>query len=90
MDRTAAIQRAVRGIPRGKVATYAQVAARAGCPRCHRLVAQVLSRCGDSLPWHRVLGAGGIVRLPGEAGQEQRLRLRMEGVRFRGARVVMS
>ena len=89
-QRNAAIRKAIRQIPRGKVATYSQVAAAAGYPLYHRQVAQVLRQAGDSLPWQRVLGAGGRIRLQREAGHEQRLRLEMEGVKFRGSRVVME
>jgi len=88
--RDQAIRQAVRQIPRGKVATYGQVAAAAGYPLYHRQVVQVLRKAGDSLPWQRVVGAGGRIRLPREAGREQRLRLQMEGVRFRGQTVVME
>lgn len=84
---TTAISGIVRQIPKGKVATYAQVAASAGYPLYHRQVVQVLRTAGDSLPWHRVLGAGGEIRLRLDAALEQRLRLEMEGVRFRGKRV---
>jgi methylated-DNA-protein-cysteine methyltransferase-like protein len=42
------------------------------------------------LPWHRVVGSGGAIRLCGEHGAEQRFRLRMEGVTFRGAHVDMK
>ena len=80
----------VRRIPSGKVATYAQVAAAAGYPLYHRHVAQLLRREGHRLPWQRVLGAGGEIRLKAEAGMEQRARLEMEGVRFRGKRVDMA
>jgi methylated-DNA-protein-cysteine methyltransferase-like protein len=86
----AAILRAIRQIPRGKVATYGQVAEAAGYPGYHRQVSQVLNRSGDSLPWHRVLGAGGAIKLPGEGGYDQRVRLTFEGVRFRGKRVDMA
>ena len=89
-QRDAAIRKAIRRIPRGKVATYAQVAAAAGYPLYHRQVVQVLRKSGDALPWQRVLGAGGRIRLPREMGHEQRLRLEMEGVKFRGARVIME
>ena len=89
-QRDAAIRKAIRQIPRGKVATYSQVAAAAGYPLYHRQVVQVLRQAGDSLPWQRVLGAGGRIRLQREAGHEQRLRLEMEGVKFRGSRVVME
>jgi methylated-DNA-protein-cysteine methyltransferase-like protein len=42
------------------------------------------------LPWHRVLGTGGRIRLPGEAGLEQRQRLQAEGVAFSRNRVDLS
>ena len=88
--RDAAIRAIVRGIPKGKVATYGQVAAAAGYPLYHRQVVQVLRKAGDSLPWHRVAGAGGAIRLKRDMAHEQRIRLEMEGVRFRGKRVVME
>jgi len=88
--RDAAFRRAIRQIPRGKVATYGQVAAAAGYPLYHRHVAQLLHRCGNSLPWQRVVGSGGQIKLKYEAGLEQRTRLELEGVRFRGRRVDMA
>src|SRR5438046_1342017 len=52
-------------------------------------VARVLHRsCG--LPWQRVLGAGGEIKLRGDHAIEQRLRLEAEGVRFCGRRVDMK
>jgi methylated-DNA-protein-cysteine methyltransferase-like protein len=42
------------------------------------------------IPWHRVVGAGGHIRLRGDNAMEQRLRLEMEGVRFVGARIDMA
>jgi methylated-DNA-protein-cysteine methyltransferase-like protein len=85
--RDQAILDVIRRIPRGRVAAYSAVAAAAGYPLHHRLVVQLLRRRGDLLPWHRVLGAGGEIRLRAEAALEQRLRLEAEGVRFRGKRV---
>ena len=85
-----AIREAIRQIPRGKVATYGQVAEAAGYPNCHRQVAQVLRRTGDSLPWHRVIGSGGQIKTSRETKLDQRIRLEMEGVRFRGAKVIMD
>ena len=43
-----------------------------------------------ALPWHRIVGAGGEIRLRGESAMEQRFRLEAEGVVFRGRRVDMS
>jgi methylated-DNA-protein-cysteine methyltransferase-like protein len=82
-----AIRSAIRQIPHGKVTTYGQVAEAAGYPRYHRQVAQVLRKWGETLPWHRVLGAGGQIKCKRDGGLEQRMRLEMEGVRFRGSRV---
>lgn len=88
--RDRAIRQAIRQIPRGKVATYGQVAAAAGYPLYHRQVVKVLNKAGNALPWQRVVGAGGAIKLRYGSGQEQRMRLEMEGVRFRGKRVDMA
>jgi methylated-DNA-protein-cysteine methyltransferase-like protein len=85
--RDAAFRRVILSIPTGSIATYGQVAAAAGYPLYHRAVARLLSTVpAGSLPWQRVVGAGGAIKLPGEAGAEQRLRLELEGVTFRGRR----
>jgi methylated-DNA-protein-cysteine methyltransferase related protein len=76
-------------VPRGKVITYGQVAEAAGFPRAARLTVRALQGA-TGLPWHRVVGAGGRIALLGEEGQEQRLRLEMEGVTFRGRKVRMD
>src|ERR1022692_3930918 len=88
--RDAVMRKTIRQIPRGKVATYGQVAAAAGYPLYHRHVAQLLRRTHTGLPWQRVVGAGGEIKLKFEAGMEQRMRLEMEGVKFRGKRVDMA
>ncbi len=82
----------VRRIPRGRVASYGQVARAAGFPGTARQVVWALRGAPASagLAWHRVLGAGGKILLPGAAGLEQRLRLESEGVTFTGARVRMD
>lgn len=85
---SARIAAAIRKIPTGKVSTYGAVARAAGYPGASRQVVGVLRR-SVGLPWHRVLGAGGMIKLPGEAGLEQRFRLQSEGVAFRGRRVDM-
>jgi methylated-DNA-protein-cysteine methyltransferase-like protein len=89
--RDAAFRRVIRAIPKGKVATYGAVAAAAGYPLYHRAVARLLrTEPANRLPWQRVVGAGGEIKLPFEAGAEQRLRLQMEGVTFQGKRVNMK
>jgi methylated-DNA-protein-cysteine methyltransferase related protein len=89
--RDAAFRRIILSIPAGKVSTYGRVAAAAGYPLYHRAVARLLrTDPPDHLPWHRVLGAGGEIKLRDEAAKEQRARLKMEGVKFRGKRVDMD
>ena len=89
--RDAAFERVIRSIPAGKVSTYGKVAAAAGYPLYHRAVARFLrTELAGLLPWHRVVGAGGAIKLRLDAAEEQRLRLTMEGVPFRGRYVQMD
>jgi methylated-DNA-protein-cysteine methyltransferase-like protein len=91
-QRAAAIRQAVRAIKRGSIASYGEVARRAGLPGRARLVGQILRDSGDEprLPWHRVTGSGGRIAFPaGSANaREQIARLTREGVEARGNRVV--
>ncbi|WP_446744135.1 MGMT family protein [Silvibacterium acidisoli] len=89
--RDEAFRRAILSIPAGKVSTYGHVAAAAGYPLYHRAVARLLRHEPvDNIPWHRVVGAGGEIKLKQEAEREQRRRLRMEGVTFSGKRIDME
>jgi len=72
---------AIRQIPEGMVATYGQIAASAGNPAGAQAVVRVL-RTVAGLPWHRVVGKGGRISLPGEGGKAQRQKLEDEGVAF--------
>jgi methylated-DNA-protein-cysteine methyltransferase-like protein len=76
----------VRQIPRGKVATYGQVASVAGFPKQPRLAGYALhSMPSDKkFPWHRVINAQGRISLPpnSAAYREQKKRLEAEGVTF--------
>jgi methylated-DNA-protein-cysteine methyltransferase-like protein len=86
-DSHARILAVVRRIPRGRVATYGQVAELAGLGGQARLAGYALHALpeGTPLPWHRVLGAGGrltLMKLSVGAATTQRLRLEREGVRF--------
>lgn len=71
------------------MSTYGAIARAAGFPGGARQVARALHGA-DDLPWHRVLGAGGEIKLKGDAAFEQRFRLQAEGVVFRGRRVDMK
>jgi methylated-DNA-protein-cysteine methyltransferase-like protein len=85
----ARIVRCISALPKGKVSTYGAIARAAGWSGAARQVVRVL-RMVHGLPWHRVVGSGGAIKCPGESAAEQRFRLRMEGVTFRGLRVDMT
>jgi methylated-DNA-protein-cysteine methyltransferase related protein len=90
-QRDMAFRRMILSIPPGKVSTYGAVAAAAGYPRYHRAVARLLRTDPiDQLPWHRVVGVGGEIKLRGAAAHEQRARLKLEAVQFNGKRVDME
>lgn len=78
----------VRRIPRGRVATYGQIARIAGLPRQARMVGYALHALPDdvakSVPWQRVINAQGRISLRAFAGSEgvQRKLLEREGVKF--------
>src|ERR1039458_3129585 len=59
------LRRTICRIPKGRVATYGDVARAAGYPGAARQVAWALHNAKGGIPWHRVLGAGGHIRLPG-------------------------
>lgn len=92
--RRTALYLTLHQVPEGKVVSYGQLAELAGLGRAARFVGRALSQLpdGSSLPWHRVIGAGGRISLaPGTvSGEEQRARLRAEGVTIRNNRVDMQ
>ncbi|MFZ0799927.1 MAG: MGMT family protein [Terriglobales bacterium] len=88
-DKRARVARCIRALPVGSVSSYGAVAKAAGWPGAARQVVRILRQI-PGLPWHRVVGSGGAIKLGGENAAEQKFRLRMEGVTFRGARVDMK
>ena len=77
----------VRRVPRGRVATYGQVAALAGLPRHARLVGYALTHLppDSAVPWHRVVNARGRISLRANGLDHEALQaqlLRREGVRL--------
>jgi methylated-DNA-protein-cysteine methyltransferase related protein len=86
------VWRLVRQIPRGRVATYGQIAALLGRPRAARVVGWAMHVCPGDVPWHRVVNAsGGISRRARMEGMlTQRMLLLREGVAFRNGRVPLS
>ena len=79
-----AVTAVISGLRPGDVVTYGEVAAEAGFPGAARAVGTLLSN-SDGLPWWRVVGSGGRLRTPVEAGQASRLAA--EGVLIVNGRV---
>jgi methylated-DNA-protein-cysteine methyltransferase-like protein len=86
-EHAAKIHAVVRSIPRGRVATYGEIAALAGIGSGHRIAARVMKNCPDVLPWQRVLGKkdarrGQInIEVPEHAALQRAL-LESEGIVF--------
>lgn len=84
----------IRDIPRGRVASYGQVAEIAGVARGARQVGSVLGELpdGHDVPWHRVLRSHGAIAFPkgSPTHAEQKRRLEKEGVRVSAGRVDMK
>jgi methylated-DNA-protein-cysteine methyltransferase-like protein len=79
------VVRAIKNVPRGKVATYGLIALCSGNPRGSRQVAWILHSITEKekLPWHRVINSQGKISLPRGAGYEtQKEMLLEEGVTF--------
>ena len=91
-DRVQRVLATVDSIPRGRVASYGQVAEEAGFPRGARFVGSVLKRFvnGRDVPWHRVLGSDGTVRVTGGIARDQVRLLRAEGVEVVRGRVKLA
>lgn len=89
--RRSALYTVLAQVPPGQVLSYGQLAALAGLGRAARWVGRCLSQLPEAstLPWHRVVAAGGRLSLPAgsPAGDEQRRRLNSEGVQVRNGRV---
>src|SRR3954463_12512235 len=77
------IVRVIRAIPRGSVASYGEIATRAGLPGRARLVGRVLGTTLEyDLPWFRVLRSDGRIAFPpgSRAFREQVRHLAAEGI----------
>src|SRR5947208_3736822 len=83
------IYNVIRRIPAGRVATYGQVAELAGLAGRARQVGYALHALPDhtSLPWHRVVNAGGGISRRSMPGAEltQQILLEQEGIRLDAA-----
>jgi len=84
-DYTAEVIRLIKSIPRGKVATYGQIACLTGFYPSVRRVVWILHSCSEKegLPWHRVVNRRGAVSLkPGAGYEKQKEMLEKEGIVF--------
>lgn len=76
----------IQKVPKGKVATYKQIAALAGKPHAVRAIAWILhsSSKAHNLPWQRILNAQGKISFPvsSRSYKKQKSLLQKEGIRF--------
>ena len=74
----------VKGIPRGRVATYGQLSLLIEKRLTPVGIGWALAGCGDEIPWHRVINSKGTISTKGDSAELQRSLLEAEGVRFLG------
>ena len=86
------VYRVVKRVPRGRVTTYGAVAKALGMPNGGRTVGWAMASTprGRGIPWHRVISAGGKIRLPEPHASLQRRLLASEGVELSGASIDMD
>jgi len=82
-DTTSRIIEQILAVPKGKVSSYRDIAARAGLPNGARQTVRVLHSMSEkfSLPWHRIIRSDGRIALEGEGRELQITLLRGEGVK---------
>jgi methylated-DNA-protein-cysteine methyltransferase related protein len=80
------VYRLVKQVPRGRVTTYGALARALKLRGGARAAGYAMAACprGRGIPWHRMVGAGGKIRLPEPAGALQRRLLEAEGVEVHG------
>lgn len=83
-DFTKKVLKQIQSIPKGKVATYKQIAALAGKPQGSRGVSWILHSCSTTykLPWHRVLNSQGQISFDKKSHnfRQQKRKLESEGI----------
>lgn len=88
------IWQVVATIPRGKVASYGQIARLCGYPSHARYVGTTMKDLprGTKLPWHRVLRSSGAPAFPpaSAAYNKQKELLEREKVIFKGGKVSLK
>jgi methylated-DNA-protein-cysteine methyltransferase-like protein len=93
-NRQQRVWQVVASIPRGRVASYGQIAELAGLPGHARYVGYTLRTlpADSKLPWHRVINAQGRLSFPPASAQYQRQKalLEEEGLVFLNGRLALS
>lgn len=93
-DSYALIWATIKKIPKGRVATYGQVAREAGFPKQPRLAGYALHHmpANGKIPWHRVINSQGKISFPvdSEHYARQKRLLEEEGVLFLRGRVDLA
>jgi len=86
------VYRLIKKIPRGRVTTYGELARTLRLPGGARAVGYALAACpnGYGIPWHRVVGARGYLRIGEPHRSLQRQLLRSEGVDLESGRIDMT
>jgi methylated-DNA-protein-cysteine methyltransferase related protein len=86
------VYRLIKKIPRGRVSTYGELAKALRLPGGARAAGYAVAATpkGRGIPWHRVIGAGGRVRVPEPYASLQRRLLESEGVEFDGGVIDMK
>lgn len=86
------VYKLIKKIPRGRVATYGELARKLKLSGGARAVGYAMAACpsGRGIPWHRVVGAGGRLLIPEPYGSLQRRLLDAEGVHVEFERIDMS
>jgi methylated-DNA-protein-cysteine methyltransferase-like protein len=86
------VYRLIKKIPRGRVTTYGELARALRLPGGARAVGYAMAATpkGQGIPWQRVIGAGGKIRMPEPHASLQRRLLESEGVAMNGNSLDMS
>jgi methylated-DNA-protein-cysteine methyltransferase related protein len=86
------VYRLIKKIPRGRVTTYGELARVLRLPGGARAVgyAMAATPSGKGIPWHRVVGAGGRIRVPEPHASKQRKMLATEGIALDGGVIDMK
>jgi methylated-DNA-protein-cysteine methyltransferase related protein len=86
------VYKLIKKIPRGRVTTYGELARALRLPGGARAVGYAMAATprGRGIPWQRVIGAGGRVRMPEPHASLQRRLLETEGVFFDGGAIDMK